>query len=101
MTDADLADEVIARLNEIISNPAVRADVRTLMEQRIVAATATADHPTIQVIVSPDGTPTFGCLGLINGIIGTVKGGKKDGWGHVSAEYADDGSLIRFVRTES
>lgn len=114
MKDADLADEVIARLNSLITDPAVRGDVNRLIETRIACSTETLDHPTIQAEefdpqkhaarVPPGSEPTagwVGFLGLLNGLIGTLPTGSKAGWGYVTAVFDDSMNLVRFERTVS
>ncbi len=93
--DESLAKAIIERLNRIIADPAIRADVQALLAQRVPCSEATADHPTVQV----DGqTMTLGVLGLLNGLCGTLEGGARDGWGRIVAHYGREG-LIRFEET--
>ena len=102
MSDALLADEIIARLNRLIQDEAVRNDVWRLMETRIVVSSGTAAHGSIQVQTDDanfPGSPAMGFLGLLNGIIGTIPTGKFRDWGFIAAVYDDDGKLVRFQRT--
>jgi len=105
--DDDLADTLIARLNKLIENPDVRKDVEALIEHRVPCSQATLDHPTIQAgwpSAAQDAglPPSFGFLGLLNGIVGTLKGGPKKGWGYITATF-DTASgtpvLTHFQRT--
>ena len=99
MTDAELADEIIARLNRLIEDPAIRADVGKLLAERVACSKATDEHPSIQVRAYEDGSATVSFLGLINGLVGTMPGVAGGGWGYVSAVLEEDGSLVRFCRT--
>lgn len=94
--DAVLADELIARLNSIVVDGAVRDDVAALIAQRIACSSQTALHRTIQVGQSSK----LGFLGLLNGIVGIIPSGDKEGWGYIAANYEHE-QLIGFVRTDS
>lgn len=103
MNNADLADEIIARLNKLIEDPKVRADVGKLIETRIRCSEETRNHPTIQagwddVEGSP---PHVGFLGVLNGLVGTIGEGRLAKWGFISAVFDDDKNLERFRRTDS
>lgn len=98
MTDTELADALIARLNEVITDPEVRADVHRLVETRVPCGHVTADHPSIQVQINGE-DPTFGFIGLLNGIVGAMPGGVRAGWGYIAAVFDDQGQLLRFERT--
>lgn len=97
MTDIELADEIIRRLNALIEDPDVRRDIGALMRDRVSVSAATANHPAIQVMDSrdPEGVSTMSFLGLLNGVVGV----REDGWGHVTAVIDDDGELERFQKT--
>jgi hypothetical protein len=69
MTDIELATEIIVRLNDMIKNQDIRADIALLLETRVKASLATQDHPTI---ICRDGD--VGLLGILNGIVGLVPG---------------------------
>jgi hypothetical protein len=128
MTDEELADELIGRLNRLLADPAVRLDVERLVQQRVPCSPATANHPTIQVehtnrqettnalqrffgpefgpIVAAAAGPhayegmTVGFLGLLNGVVGTIPPeGIHAGWGYIAAYFDDDGRLTHFKRT--
>jgi len=107
---AHLADVLIERLNALIHDPEVRADIARLIENRVTCSAATLNHETIQATPfekdkhtvkgePPDGW--VGVLGLLNGIVGILPDGPKKGWGYITAVFEDDGSLARFVRTDS
>ena len=98
MSDGDLADVVITRLNAILSSSEeVRSDIERLVETRIPCSPGTLAHPTIQAVGNPSGGFTIGFLGLLNGLVGV----RPDSTGHIAAEFGDspDGRLERFVRT--
>lgn len=97
-SDSDLADEVIARLNALIQDPNIRADLEKLINERIAVSKETIDHPTIQVAADSN---TLGFLGLLNGIVGTITEGRLKGWGYIAAVYDDSGKLERFRRTDT
>lgn len=110
MNDADLADEVITRLNKLIENPEVREDIGQLIETRVTCGQATLDHPTIQATEldtskhTVRGTPRpglVGFLGVLNGLVGAMPDGPKKGWGYVAAVFDDNMKLVRFERTVS
>lgn len=64
MNDAELADEIIARLNKLIENPDIRSDIGRLIEKRIACSKATLEHPTLQAV--EDGFPAgYSSLGLL------------------------------------
>src|SRR5574338_1162649 len=98
MNDAALADEIINRLNTLITHPDICEDINRLIEVRVTCSEATADHPTIQVRSGEK--PAIGFLGLLNGIVGAVQEGKLAGHGFIAAEVGDDGKLVRFLRTD-
>jgi hypothetical protein len=107
MNDSELADVIITRLNNLITDPAVRKDISALIEARIPCSQETLDHPTIQA-----GWPTkeayenkepgkLGVLGLLNGLIGTIPDeGPKQGWGYVTADFDDNMQLTGFKKTQ-
>lgn len=95
--DQDLADVIIGWLNEIVATDPMA--VVQLLQYRVPCNHSLANHRTVQVCAD-DGAITVGMLGIINGLIGTIPTGPKKGWGYVSTEFADDGSIIRFVRTD-
>ena len=101
MTDAELADALIERLNAIIQDPAIRADVCKLIEERVLVGEMTAAHPSVQVQKNAAGDDVLGFLGLLNGAVGTIRGGKLEGWGYVAAVFEDEGRLERFRRTDA
>ena len=116
MRDTELADEIIARLNKLIADPAVRKDIQKLIEERVFCSETTLNHPTIQVMApSRNGlcecgayggqcsfcTPSFGVLGLLNGLMEVLPmSHKKAGCGYITAEFTDEGALVRFTRTD-
>jgi hypothetical protein len=102
MTNEELADELITRLNAIIQDPQVRTDIGKLLETRVPCSQATLAHPTIQAIIKKEADQgVIGFLGVLNGLAGTVREGRFQGWGHIAAQLDDDGHLIGFCRTET
>lgn len=126
MKDEELADELIGRLNRLLADDAVRADVERLVQQRIPCSQVTAEHPTIQVLhldrqetkdalqqfFGPEfgpivagavgdnayAGPAFGFIGLLNGLIGTIPEGDLQGFGYIAACFTA-GRLTHFSRT--
>lgn len=114
MTDRELAVEIVHRLNKLMEPvddteeakkmaDSVRRDIGRLLETRIACSNATSTHPTIQCVTDP-ADPThflFGALGLITAISGTIPEGPRKGWGHIAAEFDDDGTtFLRFCITK-
>jgi hypothetical protein len=102
--DELLADTIIERLNRLLEDPYVRADIETLIETRVPCSKATLDHPTIQaVVVEENGTPTIGLLGLLNGLVGVDPRlvGPRRGWGYIAANFDDDMKLTNFQRVKN
>jgi hypothetical protein len=99
--DADLADELIGRLNELIENRAARQAVETLIGAHLAVPQVLANHPTIQVDTDAGAgiIVRAGFLGLLNGLVGTIQEGPRSGWGYVAAYY-DEHRLVRFIRTD-
>jgi len=98
-TEQDLADYIIAQLNEISQTDPTAME--WLLENRIACNEALADHPTVQVYPSENGEPIkVGMLGIINGIVGAIGEGKPmAGFGFIAAVYDDDDNFVRFRRT--
>jgi hypothetical protein len=69
--------------------------MHALIESRVPCNDALADHPTVQVL-SVDGQPHVGILGLINGLFGTDQVGR----GPIAAVFGDDGKLASFEPTQ-
>ena len=101
MKDEELADELIRRLNELVTEPDVRDFIEQLINRRIPVTQNVKDHPTIQVGMRY-GTLSAGFLGLLNGIVGKIEMGPREGWGLVAAVFddSDPKKLLRFVRTD-
>lgn len=97
MTDAELADLIIARLNDVLQYDSEA--VRRLIDSRVECNDALADHPTVQVR-SREGEPhCVGFLGVLNGLVGTIQDGPRKGWGFITAVVEDDGTISGFCRT--
>ena len=112
----ELADALIDRLNKLIEDPAVRKDIGNLVDKRVFCSEITLNHPTIQASGQDRGglcecgafggmctfcTPTFGFLGVLNGLVGTLPDGPRKGWGYITAEFDDNNDLMHFQRTKN
>lgn len=95
MTDPELADEIIKRLNALLQDPVTRVAINDLVETRVVVSTKLDDHPSIQVVEGK-----LGFLGLLNGIVGAIPEGERKGWGLIVAYFDDDENLMDFRRTQ-
>jgi hypothetical protein len=108
LTDEELADELVARLNKLIEDEDARFAVEELiLRGRVVLPDKNlGDHPTIQLAADgPDGSLTLGFLGLLNGIVGRIKEGEFRNWGYIAAvgerdDEEEDYELIEFGRTD-
>lgn len=89
ISDFELANEIIRRLNDLISNSDICEDVQNLIEHRIQCSEATMSHELIQTY-----DDMLGFLGLLNGIIGTCKYGKHVGWGYITAIYNNNNNKL-------
>jgi hypothetical protein len=68
--------------------------IESLIDKRVVCNKDLSDHPTVQI-----GANGVGLLGILNGLCGTITGGKYDGWGFIAANYDDDDNLTGFQLT--
>jgi hypothetical protein len=88
MTPLELAYAMVTRLNGLMEDPEVAFYVNKLAEEgRINVSQKVADHPTLQVLVLNDGIEDFfhlGFLGLLNGMVGVIPSGPREGWGHIT-----------------
>ena len=108
MKDEELADEIIVRLNKLCEDKQVRIAIGRLIEERVVIPKEVVDHPTIQVSnMAHKSVYGIGFLGLLNGFIGTVTEGDREGWGFVAAYWGGEGedscipeNFVGFVRTD-
>lgn len=97
-TEQDLADYIIAQLNEISQTDPTAME--WLINNRITCNEALADHPTVQVHAHDGKPPMVGMLGIINGIVGAIgEGEHMAGFGYIAAVYDDDDNFVRFRRT--
>jgi hypothetical protein len=94
ITDQELADVLIARLNKLIVNSDVRRDLGAMIDHRTAVRPGTTVHPTIQVV--DDG---LSYLGILNGLTGIIADGPSKGRGYITAVCENDGTLLRFERT--
>lgn len=88
-------DSILDVLNDLLA--ADENAISSLVEHRVAANEALADHPTAQVVVCDYGPrigPSIGLLGVLNAIVGA----DEDGYGYICAEY--EGLRVkRFART--
>jgi hypothetical protein len=101
ISNTELADVLIERLNDLIQDPKIREDISRLIDERIVVGEQTAAHATIQVQANAAGDNTLGFLGLLNGLVGIMQEGKLRGWGYIMAVFDDDKRLVRFRRSDA
>lgn len=96
-----LADTLIQRLNSLCEAPGVRKAITDLIEVRVEVSAEVAEHPTLQV--ADDGESTkLGILGFINGLVGVLPDGPRQGWGYITAVYDDETlELVCFERTKN
>jgi len=97
LKEAVIDDEVVAFLNEILRLD--RQAVSALFNVRVPCGDALGAHPTVQVQAgtSPGESLSVGPLGVLNGIFGA----DEDGWGPISMEVSDDGTILQFFKTPS
>jgi hypothetical protein len=100
MKDAEFADEVIRRLNRLVKNDEVAADLRALIAIKVKCSKSTQKHPLIQCSMNRRGKAQVGLLGMLNGIAGRVPTGPRKGWGYVAAMLNDSDELLNFERTD-
>lgn len=101
MKDKDFAVELLERLNELLDySPATRQDISNLFKRSVAASLSTVTHPTLQVPIGPGAE--LSPVGLLNGIAGRITSrGPLRGMGLIAAVVEDDGSISKFVLTES
>jgi len=93
-----LADQFINSLNDLIVDD--RKAIQDLIQHKVRCSEFLFQHPTMQVGTNVDeGFHTIGMLGIINGLIGVIESGEREGWGFVSAVLNDRGELEKFERT--
>ena len=99
--DEQLADEIITRLNALLTDRVWGERFRSVLGKMILARVDVGDvfaegHPTAQC--GPD--HTFSVVGLINAIVGLRKDGS--GSGYVAAEICccDEHVIHRFLRSD-
>lgn len=97
LTNEELADELVVRLNKLVEDSAVREDVcKFLLKAVMPASPETQKHPTIKT----DHRGEMSFMGLLNGIVGSVPLGSTAGWGLITAVfgYPDSRSSLVFRR---
>ena len=98
MTDAELAQELIQRLNGLCKDPLTREILQRLCWDVINVPESLVQHPTIQVTKRNDGVEDYylvGLLGILNGLVGVVPEGSKKGWGYLQP-ILEEGRLQGF-----
>ncbi len=96
MTDVDLAQELVDRLNRLLRDPGVSIALGLLIQMRVaLPGPELLDHPTIQVGTNadtgnhlPPGACELGFLGMLNGIVGVIP--ESEGWGYITAHVEND-----------
>lgn len=88
-SDVRTARKIVALLNEMLEIDGIAT--RRLLETRVPCRRALGDHPTIQVssVQTTGGTTPrdrVGLLGVLNGVVGTVRRGPLRGRGLITAE---------------
>jgi hypothetical protein len=91
-----LADQFIHILNELLE--ADSTAIEALIGHRVPCNESLAVHPTVQVAQDREGH-TVGLLGILNGLVGVIESGPKEGWGLITATFDDAGKLTHFWRT--
>ena len=99
MDDKTLAEELVQRLNSLISEEGVRRSVGQLLQIGVKASQECIKHPTIQCSIMQEATYVVECvrfLGLLNGVIGR----SSERTGYIAAEFEQDEgkNLTRLVR---
>lgn len=61
-----------------------------LLETRVPCNDAMRDHPTVQVGRDDNGQAVVGMLGILNGLVGTIPDGPREGWGFIGARFEVD-----------
>ena len=82
--DEVLADDIIARLNKLCEDEKVRDVIARLLEIRVPAPEEILNHPTLQFgdMAHPN-QMGLGFIGLLNGFVGALQSGEKEGWGYI------------------
>lgn len=110
ISDRQLAEELVTRLNKLIEDPAVKQLIGRLIETRVEVQPSVAEHSTIQTVKVHFGTEDLlsiqvwedhvGFLGLLNGIVGVIPDGDHAHWGYITSRFDDSGELLNFQLTE-
>lgn len=95
-------DHAIELLNWIAENDPDL--VQSVVDTRFKCNHEVWGHPTIQVrsYTTGDGPieGSVSILGILNGVFGTIKGGKLDGYSYIAVVLDENGKVLRFKRTE-
>jgi hypothetical protein len=87
MTTVNEAIEVLNRIHK--ADPTV---LPALIFHRVECNHQVAEDKTVQVGTVSNGGYEVGILGIINGIFGV----DENGWGHIYANFDDEGTLVDF-----
>lgn len=96
LTDKALRESIIKFFNQILElDPDA---IKKLIWERVNINWELAQHPDLFVLVEGDENgnpinPRVGLLGILNGLTGS----HDTGWGHVGAEFDEEGNLLRFL----
>lgn len=89
-------DFAIGVLNELLRTD--EQAITALVEHRVTANAALADHPTAQVMVRDHGPRIGPCIGML-GVINAIFGADENGYGYIGVEH-DGRRVLRFVRVQ-
>lgn len=106
MHDKELAQELVYRLNNLIENEDVKRVVQDMLAKHFhwsegvdpSVCHVVRAHPTIQAW-EDGGDVSVRMLGLLNGIVGAIPSGHREGWGYICI-LMDSERLIRFELTD-
>jgi hypothetical protein len=98
MNDEEFAQELVQRLNGLCQDSKVKEVVQKLLSLKIDVDEEVLHHPTLQVGCSQGFQ--LGFLGLLNGLMDTVKDGPKSGFGQIATIRDTNRNLIQFIKTQ-
>lgn len=95
MKDEALAQELVRRLNSLLeSSPDMGRFLYNLAESRVPVVNSLVDHPTLQVNVTAEGDGQCGFLGLLNGLVGVLPDGPREGWGYITGHFDEEKQVV-------
>lgn len=103
MNEREVALFLVNKLNGLLKVPGVRADIARLMETTIPASPDTCAQVELQKRTDPEtGEYLLSVLGLLNGVVGAIPEGKRQGWGLIAMIFDNDsGECIGFGLTDT